>query len=750
MSTLPAPKRLNPLFKLAIKAGASAAVTLYIQRGESLDAKDVAGLTPLMIAAMHGHHEIYRLLLEAGADATETDAVVNTASLLSAGEHNSETVARCPRYPDAPSIVSQYESKEGTEAAFQRVADSACIDASNDRAMSDDGIAFHEDSGSKETARVEVPGNFARQSTPLEDFCPIVVETRQFGLLPVSERHATDPEKTMAEGNSGLDGSWLPEASVSVPEQDFSRLAAADAMQSILSRHRRIDTDVDWSDIALELPAITIRPPTRTENALSATKQLLIDGLANCRLPYWRVTSAIDDDYGKAVGSALPCLLRVLDDLGIVVDNSDTATAGSSSAAEAGQEDLIDEALSRLENDISQLSDPLPTYIEEISSFDRIDRVAEERLGQRIDSALIALTRHLAELPEAEWRIVGSAFAKENQPTNIEEEDVGDVPDFRVSHTDTDDDEAPQLGANITEGNFWEYVEKLRAGGDVDSGTRQIPRPSAQLRSALLRQLTDSSFRAESVPIRKSISAYEKAKNQLIHANFRLVISIARHYSFGTLPLDDLIQEGNIGLMRAAERFEYQRGFKFSTYATWWIRQGITRAIADQARTIRIPVHMIETINKMQRMSRQIELATGREPDPAILADRMGMPEHTIRGYLRIATEPVSLDAPASDDDDTPLGDLVEDQKSLSPMDTAIHASMRDVVKDLLDSLTPREAKVLRMRFGIEMSTDHTLEQVGKQFDVTRERIRQIEAHALRKLRHPIRSDKLKSFLEGN
>lgn len=354
-----------------------------------------------------------------------------------------------------------------------------------------------------------------------------------------------------------------------------------------------------------------------------------------------------------------------------------------------------------------------------------------------VDHIIANARQNLAFIREQERLIMNAAIDKAGMPRKLF------IDSFKKNETNLEwvSELIKAKNASSFMAEPWDQSKILKVQSEIQRAQHKIVNHQLQL------NISVEDIKAINREMSLGEAKARRAKKEMVEANLRLVISIAKKYTNRGLQFLDLIQEGNIGLMKAVDKFEYRRGYKFSTYATWWIRQAITRSIADQARTIRIPVHMIETINKLNRISRQLLQETGKEPQPEELAKHMEMPEHKVRKVLKIAKEPISMETPVGDDEDSHLGDFIEDSQVDNPIDSATNQGLRVATTEILSGLTPREAKVLRMRFGIDMNTDHTLEEVGKQFDVTRERIRQIEAKALRKLRHPTRSDKLRSFI---
>jgi RNA polymerase sigma factor RpoD-like protein len=443
-------------------------------------------------------------------------------------------------------------------------------------------------------------------------------------------------------------------------------------------------------------------------------------------------------------------IAKMLNDMGIAVYERPPDATTLLFAGGAGTVPTDDEAeeaaLSTVDSEFGRTTDPLRLYMREIGSFELLTRAGEIEIAKRIEGGLQAMMLAISASPSimAEILAYGDKIA-------ANEMSISDVVDGFVVAGEADDYVAE------------EDVDSFNDNEEDDGGgTKAMTKRLKELRVAALDRF--ASLRVSFDKLRRALEksgcgsaahwtdgerSSLAAKKELIEANLRLVISIAKKCTNRGMQFLDLIQEGNVGLMKAVDKFEYRRGFKFSTYATWWIRQAITRAIADQARTIRVPVHMIESINKMNRVSRAHLQQFGFDPDAATIAQKLELPEAKVRQIMKIAKEPISLEVPVGDEGDTTLGDFIEDTHNVAPMEAAVQSGLRVVVSELLDGLTAREAKVMRMRFGIDMSSDHTLDEVGRQFDVTRERIRQIEVKAMGKLKHPSRSDKLRTFAEA-
>ena len=690
---------LGSLFKLAALSGAAAALRLQISKGEPVNAIDVHGRTPLLLAASRGHIEACRLLLEAGADATLRDNNGNDALSLAAAIGTAPLVA----------LLEEH---------------------------------------------------LVRRHGP---------EDELVNSLPVTDE---------ADGEDDLDrgASWVEEEDGPLPAGDDSYVQIGSNAQRAMSGHVPIDTTAaDWEDVDIQLPEASRRGQRRgflDDERKTLLLNMLLTGLATGRLTQSavaEVASSSDEDQTRDFTS---CLSFALSDLGVIVE--DDLIGGEARFVDTGRadNDLAEEALVYIVDLSTFRNDPGRYYQRDALGTDLLSAAEEITLAKEMESGRTDAVRAIScsrlalnevlrcAMQAVEGRISASALIESD---NSEE---GELEAGGLSTLDMPGDEDilddPLLGPVATASGalaveFASRVQDLQEllAGDVQlqptvaADLLQSMRPKIAFLEAVCSELRARTPRAEELHgLSSALSAVREARNRMTVANLRLVMSIAKKYTNRGLQVLDLVQEGNIGLMKAVEKYDYHRGFRFSTYATWWIRQAITRAIADQARTIRVPVHMIEAINKLNRISRQMLVESGREPTLSELAAHMEMPEEKVAKVLKVVGEPIWMDTPIDDIDGSNLGDFIEDTSLESPIDSATAESLRATTHSVLAGLTPREAKVIRMRFGIDMTTDHTLEEVGKQFDVTRERIRQIEAKALRKLRHPSRSEQLRSFLE--
>ena len=500
------------------------------------------------------------------------------------------------------------------------------------------------------------------------------------------------------------------------------------------------------------------------QNPQSQLKLLVTRGKEQGYLTYAEVNDHLPEDIVDS--DQIEDIIQMINDMGIQVveeapDADDLMLNENSSDTDEDAAEAAAQVLSSVESEIGRTTDPVRMYMREMGTVELLTREGEIDIAKRIEDGINQVQCSVAEIQNLsdvfkQFRLVPKQFdylvgSMRTMMERVRTQErlimklcieLCKMPkkNFITLFTGNETNES-WFKAALAMNKPWSE-KLLEVQDDVMRSLQKLAQVEEET-GLTIEQVKDINRRM-SIGEAKA----RRAKKEMVEANLRLVISIAKKYTNRGLQFLDLIQEGNIGLMKAVDKFEYRRGYKFSTYATWWIRQAITRSIADQARTIRIPVHMIETINKLNRISRQMLQEMGREPTPEELAERMLMPEDKIRKVLKIAKEPISMETPIGDDEDSHLGDFIEDTTLELPLDSATSESLRSATHDVLAGLTAREAKVLRMRFGIDMNTDHTLEEVGKQFDVTRERIRQIEAKALRKLRHPSRSEVLRSFLD--
>lgn len=675
----------TPLFKLAIKSGLIKAVSPLICKFTSLDFKDNKGLTPLMVAAQHGHYEICELLLKSGAN---------------------------PELEDDGGLTAM---KIAESNGFTKIVQLLTTN----------------------TIQETVPTSTSHYEKTLAPFVTLQIHSQpiQHSLNSASPTKLSQEIETSEYTTEELLG-WEAEEETRIPSNDDTCFDQAKTVQAHISSHRPIDRDSDWSDIDIELPSAVISVASR--NDLPTLNSLVIAGLSTGVLSYKQIYDAI---YGAQVfDKAENFLVTLFKNNGIEVkENLELFIASESEELSSEQQEQADDIFYSLE--ISE-RDPLYGYFGAMRQFDLLDKDHEERFGQRMDSALMALSRHLSNLPDHDWQFISGYSVPEEWREDIEEdnEEATDDEINAIPFTDDDQDEA-LADIEIDNENFWAYVSKIRIGAEIPDEI-QIPRPSSKEQADIIEKLAVVN-EENRLPIERAITAYKKVSNAFVTANLRLVVSIASRYRNRGLDYNDLIQEGNIGLMKAVEKFDYRKGFKFSTYATWWIKQAITRATSDQAKLIRVPVHMIESINAVSRVERDLAYKYEKEVAIEHIAEAVGRTTEQIGKILKIRT---SSDCILFDDlPENPLDYLSDVSNEFKPDQMASDAELTKLIGEAVNSLGERVSEVIRLRFGLD-GEEMTLEEIGQIFNVTRERIRQIESKGLLRLQHPTRCEILEPF----
>jgi RNA polymerase primary sigma factor len=650
-----AERKLGALFRLAIRSGASDAVALHIRRGEPVNGRDGAGLTPLMLAAVHGQIDVGIKLLDAGAD---------------------------PSLAGPDGLTAHGLAVEHGHAALADLLD----------------------------LRTNAVPPKAPEPVP-----PPMV-----------------PEST-ADDSADMMNGWTADEAVVAPRHDLGIVSAARETQRLMSTHRRTNDEMDWSDVELDLPDVLLPAASIPSGEMSAVEALLANGLAGGFVGAEELWQALDADCGWQIERGHHVLRRVLDDLAIL--SAPWAPTGQANVV--AEPDVLADAIAALYADLPEPEEFSAAYASRARKSELIKREDEERIGRQMDGALGALTRALASLPEVQWLRAFPSDAPLDAPLDEEGEDHDTPPE------ETPDDEPEEGGIRM---DFGTYVALVRGGMPEHGRDALVPRPRPVELTRLLALVPGLEPETGSALV-SSIGAYEKARDRLVSANLRLAMSVAYGYRYRELPLEDLIQEGNLGLMRAAERFDFRRGFKFSTYATAWIRQSVMRGLADTGRLIRVPVHMVEKINAVGRARRDLE--HGRERPVALdeIAERLSLSTEAVRRIARSDREVLSMEECGQDGvPGTPDPFSIVDPDA-DPYGTVSRQSLVKLIERMLGECKEKEREVLILRFGLNgLDEGMTLEEIGRKLDVTRERIRQIESKALTRFRHSSRREELLPF----
>ncbi|MDB5747666.1 MAG: rpoD [Massilia sp.] len=691
-------RKLSPLFRLALKSGAVDAIALHIHRGELLNGRDSSGLTPLMIAAIHNQQASCARLLALGADASLLSAGGRTAVEL-ALDHGHLTLAALLWPPSSPDV----DASDTVESRY-----SLPIDGSPGRPASDRTPALTARDGSMEY----VPGVSADATLLLS------TTSSQF------------------ESSDDLNG-WAADETVSAPTHDASCVTAAREAQQRIAEHRRVSDETDWSAIEFDLPEARAAQPSLQSDDMTAVGCLIASGLQDGYVAAGDLRQALETDCGPELESAREVMEQILDDLGILIETDGIPLP---QVSPGGDDDELAEVFQVLHDRLAEPAEPLHVYFADARKYDLIKREDEERLGRQMDSALGALTRVLASLSERDWLLFSPEIAADGGVAihDLQEDEIAEGVELTEPAVEEESGDGVQ-------GDFRSYVQLVRNGAPENGRDAAVPRPApADLKIMLNTALQFDDAAVDLVT--SSIAAYETARDRLVTANLRLAISLAQKYRYSGLPLADLIQEANIGLMRAAERFDFRRGFKFSTYATWWVRQAISRSVQDTSRTIRVPVHQGEKINQVNRARRELEYGRAGEVRVEEIANHISLSLRQVAQIIRADVRAISIEECGPGLEPSTPDPLSIVDPLCDPFQTACDRSLTAAIERLLEEVDKRGRQVIIARFGFDGAGGRTLDEVGQQFGVTRERIRQIEAKTLRKLNHPSRSDVLAPY----